>query len=141
MAKEAKTKAGEESVEEHIAALDHPGLRADAETLAKLFAEISGEPAKMWGASIIGFGSYDYTYDSGHSGSSMRIGFAARKTGLTIYIVPGFSEFAPELEAIGPHTTAKSCLYLKNLQKTDIAALHRLAAKAVAIMNCRYPRC
>lgn len=140
MTGEAKTKPGAASVKEHIAALDNPSLRADAEKLTDLFAKISGEDPVMWGTSIIGFGSYDYTYDSGHSGSSLRIGFAARKSGLVIYIVPGFDGLSDDLAAIGPHTISKSCLNLKNLQKTDMDALETLARKALAVMDARYPR-
>ena len=140
MAAEAKTKATGENVSDYIEKIESTVLRADAVELAGLFARLCGEPARMWGPSIIGFGSYDYTYDSGHTGTSMRIGFAARKSGLVIYIVPGFGEFSRELAEIGPHTTSKSCLNLKNLQKTDMAALESLAKKALAMMDARYPR-
>lgn len=140
MPREAKTMPGAASVEGHIAALDNPGLRADAEKLAELLTKVSGEKPVMWGPSIIGFGSYEYTYDSGHSGSSSRIGFAARGTGLVIYIVPGFDEFADDLAELGPHKTAKSCLYIKKLSNIDLKVLAELARKALAIMDQRYPR-
>lgn len=140
MAADAKTRATEEDVSGYIERIESPALRADAVELVGLFARLTREPARMWGPSIIGFGSYDYTYDSGHSGTSLRIGFAARKSGLVIYIVPGFDEFSAELAAIGPHTNSKSCLNIKNLQKTNMAALENLAKKALAIMDARYPR-
>ncbi len=140
MAGKAKTRPGSASVEGHIAALDNSSLRADAEMLADLLTKISGEEPVMWGPSIIGFGSYDYTYDSGHSGSSSRIGFAARETGLVIYIVPGFDEFAVDLAALGPHKTAKSCLYVKKLSDVNLEVLAEIARKALAIMDERYPR-
>lgn len=140
MSREAKTKATDADVAAYIGKIDNPNLRQDAATLADLLARLSGEPARMWGPAIIGFGTYDYAYDSGHSGTSMRIGFAARKSGLVIYIVPGFESLATELAEIGPHTTSKACLNLKSLQKTDMAALETLLSKALSVMDARYPR-
>jgi hypothetical protein len=140
MVHKAKTTGTDQSVVTYVDALEIPGQKEDAQSLIELFARISGEKPKMWGPSIIGFGSYDYIYDSGHSGSSLRIGFAARKTGLVIYIVPGFSGLTSELETIGPHMISKSCLNIKNLRKTNMGALETLARKALCIMDARYPR-
>ncbi len=80
---------------------------------------LSGEPAIMWGPSIVGFGKYGYIYDSGHSGTSMRIGFSPRKAAMTVYIVPGYDNKAALLARLGPHTLGKSCLYIKDLSKVD----------------------
>ncbi len=138
MAQRAKTTVTDQNVATYVDALKLSGQREDAQRLIELFVNVSCENPKMWGPSIIGFGSYDYV--CGHSGTSLRIGFAVRKSGLVIYIVPGFSEFMTELAAIGPHTISKSCLNIKNLQKIDMAALETLARRTLDIMNTRYPR-
>jgi hypothetical protein len=90
MAYEAKTKATEVSVADFVAAVENPKRRADAEVLCTLFEEISGEPPKMWGPSIIGFGTYHYRYDSGHEGDAPRLGFSPRKAQTVVYVMSGF---------------------------------------------------
>jgi hypothetical protein len=140
MSTTSSMKAGEASVIDHIATLEPGALRGDAEKLTAMLAKISGLEPKLWGPSIIGFGSYDYIYDSGRTGTSMRIGFAARKTGLVLYTGAALGELQRELARTGPHATGKGCVYLNALGKTDMSALEDLAAKALAIMNAKYPR-
>ena len=98
----------------------------------------------MWGPTIIGYGSYDYTYDSGHSGTSCRIGFSPRKAQLVVYLIPVFegsdkAEADRLLDCLGPHSMGKSCLYIRRLDKIDLTALEQLLALSWRLMGERYP--
>ena len=139
MAYEAKTKATEVSVADFIAAVENPARRADAETLRRLFEEISGEPATMWGPSIVGFGRYQYRYDSGHEGEAARLGFSPRKANLVVYIHPGFEGSADLLARLGKHKSSVSCLYLNKLSDVDMDVLRELATRSLDGMRERYP--
>ena len=136
---EIKTKATEVSVDDFIGAIDNPQRREDAQKVRALFARLTGEPAKMWGPTIIGFGSYHYKYDSGHEGVMCRMGFSPRKAELVLYVLTGF-EGQPELLArLGKHKTGKVCLYIKRLADVDGAVLEEITARAFAHMNEKYP--
>jgi hypothetical protein len=139
MAYEAKTKATDVSVADFIAAVENPQRRADAGTLCALFEEVSGEPATMWGPSIIGFGRYHYRYASGHEGDAPRLGFSPRKAKLTIYIMPGLGGYADLLARLGKHKTSVSCLYLNRLSDIDVDVLREMATRSLAWMRERYP--
>jgi hypothetical protein len=139
ISKEVKPKAADPDIEKYLAALEKPGLRADACKLIDVFTNASGQEPQMWGTSIIAFGSYDYKYESGRTGSAPRIGFAVRKNGLVIYIGQGFDRLSREVESIGPHTSGKSCIYLKSLENIDLGAMNVLAVKALALIDARYP--
>lgn len=105
--------------------------QADARTLHALMKAVSGEPGRMWGASMVGFGTYDYTYASGRTGSWMRLGYAARKSALTVYLCNGGMErFTSYLNRLGKHTTGMGCLYLKKLADADPAVLEELLRAA-----------
>ena len=93
----------------------------------------------MWGPSIIGFGSYHDKYDSGHEGTSCRIGFSSRKSDLVLYILSGSEGEAEQLARLGKHKTGKSCLYIKQLSDIDEAVLREMIAGSLACMNDRYP--
>ena len=116
---------------------------ADAEALCALFEAISGEPPKMWGPSIIGYGSYDYVYDSGHSGTMCRAGFSPRKAAMTIYLMGNYCDRQAEADALfarlGKHKTGKSCLYINKLADVDLDALEGLVALSWDVMNRLYP--
>jgi hypothetical protein len=135
-----KTRPGDADVEAFLDTVADPGRRADARHVLALMAEISGEPAVMWGASIIGFGRYRYAYDSGHTGEWMRIGLSPRKSALTLYILPGLEGHSALLEGLGRFTTGKSCLYIKRLADVDATVLRRLIEAAWADMRQRHPR-
>jgi hypothetical protein len=100
-------------------------------------ARLSGEPARMWGPSIIGFGRYRYRYDSGREGEMCRIGFSPRKAELVFYL--GGLEDA-DLAALGPHRRGKGCLYIKRLAGVDMDVLEALIAQSLAYMDAAYPR-
>jgi len=92
----------------------------------------------MWG-NMIGFGSYHYKYDSGREGDMFATGFAIRKSGPTIYIMPGYEDYADMLKNIGPHKLGKSCLYVKNLEKIDLKVLQKLIKAGLKDLQKKYP--
>ncbi|NCP18827.1 MAG: DUF1801 domain-containing protein [Erythrobacter sp.] len=142
---ENRTKPTDASVEEFIEAVDHPGRREDARVLLEMFTRITGEPPVMWGDSMIGFGSYDYTYDSGHSGTFFRTGFAPRKANMSLYVLgcTGSPEKRARqqelLDRLGPHKRGVSCLYVSRLGKIDLEVLEQLIAFDMAAMEEQYP--
>ena len=129
---EAKTKPTGVSVEKHIAALANEEQRSDAQVLVALLRQVTKQEPKMWGPSIIGFGSYHYKYASGHEGDSALAGFAARKHEIAIYIVAGFDGQEDLLAKLGKHKTAKACLYIRRLADIDLKVLEMLVARSVA---------
>ena len=138
---ELKTKATEVGVADYIAALPEPARRADAAALDALYRKITGLEPKMWGPSIIGYGSYDYKYDSGREGTSCRAGFSPRKGAHVLYVLDGMAESAPVaalLGKLGKHTTGKGCLYIKKLADVDLAVLEALVALSWEAMGVRY---
>jgi hypothetical protein len=135
---ELKTQESPSSVADFIAQVPHPTRRADAEVLRQMMADLSGEQARMWGSSIVGFGRYDYTYTSGHSGSWARIGFSPRKSSLSVYLMPGFEDQGDLLGQLGKHKLGKSCLYINKLADVDLAVLRQLVKRALDVMSARY---
>jgi hypothetical protein len=119
-----------------IAAVPDPERRADAEVVCAMMARLAGERAVMWGPSIIGFGSYRYTYDSGHSGEMCRIGFSPRKAELVLYVLDG--EQQEQLARLGRHRAGKGCLYIRKLAEVDLAVLEALVAGKLARMSAAY---
>jgi hypothetical protein len=126
-----KTKPTKLSVASFINALPDSARRADAKTLAKLMQSASGEKPKMWGSSIIGFGSYHYTYESGREGDMPLIGFSPRKAATVLYGM-GSKDSKALLSRLGKHTAGKGCLYIKKLADVDQQVLETLIRKAVA---------
>ncbi|MBM4117420.1 DUF1801 domain-containing protein [bacterium] len=131
---ELKTRptGGAREVKAFVAAIADPAQRADAEALLKLMRELTGQPPRLWGDSMVGFGSYHYTYASGRDGDWFPVGFSPRKANLTIYVLAGFDRHAALLGRLGKHKTAKSCLYVKRLADLDLAILRRLLAGSLA---------
>ena len=108
--------------------------REDAGRLCTMMQEITGEPPAMWGASIIGFGSYHYRYASGREGDSALASFSPRRQHLVIYLAGEFEErYRTVLARLGPHKTGKGCLYIKRLDDVDQAALRELIDRSVRI--------
>lgn len=126
-----KTIQNDASPTEFIAAVADEQKRADAQLVLKMMEEITGEPAKMWGPSIIGFGSYHYKYASGREGDWMLTGFSPRKTALTLYLIGGVDRNTELLEKLGKYKTGKSCLYLKKLSDVDLEVLRELITVSV----------
>ncbi|WP_020014555.1 DUF1801 domain-containing protein [Promicromonospora sukumoe] len=100
--------------------------RRDADTLRDLMERVTGEPPRMFGASVVGFGEYHYEYASGRSGDAPAIAFAPRKPATTIYLPDGVGAHEERLAALGPHTTGVGCLYLKDLERVDLAVLEQI---------------
>ncbi|MFF5290726.1 DUF1801 domain-containing protein [Paractinoplanes globisporus] len=123
-----------QSVEEFLAAVPSETRRSDARRLAEIMREITGAEPVMWGPSIVGFGSYHYRYDSGREGDSALAGFSPRKQHLVVYLAGGFEErHASTLARLGPYKAGKGCLYLKNLDDVDPAALRELIDRSVRV--------
>ena len=135
-----KTKPTEITADAFIDAVENPLRREDAKVAAAMMARLTGEPARMWGPSIIGFGSYHYTYDSGHEGTMCRIGFSPRKAELVLYVLNGTAEQEGQLARLGKHKTGKACLYVKKLADVDMGVLEEVIRSTIADMDARYPR-
>lgn len=141
---EPKTKASEVSVRDYVAAVDNVTRRADAEILLDIYAEVTGMEPKMWGPSMIGYGSYDYESKS-CAGTAMRGGFSPRKANLVLYLMSGYSHPETEVkmtalrERLGKHKTGASCLYLNKLADVDVNVLREMIELDWAWMNGRYP--
>lgn len=136
---ELKTQPTDASVADFLAAVEPAGRRADAQTLATLLTEVSGETPVMWGTSIVGFGRYTYVNTTKKPADWPIIGFSPRKANLTVYIMPGFDGHADLLARLGKHKTSVSCLYLNRLSDVDLDVLREMATRSVAWMRARYP--
>jgi hypothetical protein len=123
---ELKTKPTEQSVEQFLQGVPDEQRRQDCFTMLELMRQITGTDPKLWGSSIVGFGSYHYKYASGHEGDSFLTGFSPRKQNLTLYIMPGFDQYDALMQKLGKHTTGKSCLYIKRLTDIDLPTLREL---------------
>ena len=132
MAAENKTRATEVSVAAFVDRVEPEQRREDARVVVDLMARITGEPATMWGPSIIGFGRYHYRYDSGREGEMCRIGFSPRKPQLVFYLGTTFPGRDAMLAELGKHMTGKGCLYVKKLGDVDMAVLERMIAASWA---------
>jgi hypothetical protein len=115
-----------DAVEAFLVALEPAARAADARRLHAIFSEVTGFPARLWPAGIIGYGRYAYRYDSGRTGESLATGFSPRKAEHVVYIMPGYGSFGDILAGIGPHRMGKSCLYFNRLDRRNEDALRRL---------------
>jgi len=121
------------SVEEFLARVPDE-RREDAHRLCAMMGDITGEPPTMWGASIVGFGTYHYRYASGHEGDAPLAGFSPRSQQLVIYLASGFAgRYGALLARLGPHKTGKGCLYIRRLGDVDDAALRELIDRSVRV--------
>ncbi|MCZ8237279.1 MAG: DUF1801 domain-containing protein [Leptospiraceae bacterium] len=135
---ELKTAKNDSNPQSYLSKIADQKLKEDCYTLYKLFEQATGLPAKMWGDSIIGFGEYTYFRSNGDEGQFMASGFSARKSGPTIYILPGSNDYSKELEKLGPHKLGKSCLYLKSLEGIDFKVLSKLIQKGMKDLKKKY---
>ena len=132
---ELKTKPNNASVKAYLKTVENDQKRADCEELLKVMQEIAGEKPKMWGAAMVGFGSYHYVYPTGNSGDWFITGFAPRKQALTIYIMNGYSKYDALMKKLGKYKTEKSCLYIKRLDDIDRKTLKALITRSVKDMR------
>lgn len=133
-----KTKANSGSVTAFLGSVGNEQRRKDAFELLALMKQVTGERPRMWGTSLVGFGSYHYCYQGGREGDWPLTAFSPRAQSLSVYIMPGFARYAALLDKLGKYTTGKSCLYLKRLDDVDRKVLERLVARSVADMKKRY---
>src|SRR5690606_35361949 len=136
---EQKTKETDESVIEFIKSVENPKKRQDAYRLLEIFEETSGYPAKMWGPSIIGFGSYHYVNASGHEGDAPLVGFSPRKARITLYFATGDDELIQLLQKLGKHTSGKGCVYINKTDDVDISVMKELITQSIAFLQKLYP--
>jgi len=135
-----KTKPTEVSADSHIAAIANDEQRNDAQTLAALMRRVTKQEPRMWGPSIVGFGSYHYKYASGHEGDSALAAFAVRGSELVVYIAVGFEGRDVLLSKLGKHKTGKVCVYIRRLANVDLTVLETLVARSIVETKRRYPQ-
>lgn len=135
---ELKTKPTEISVDAFIDAVPDPQRREDAKVVRAMMERITGQPATMWGPSIIGFGTYRYQCGK-NWGTMCRLGFSPRKAELVLYVLTESKEQHALLARLGKHKTGKSCLYLKRLSDVDQDVLEELTVHALDHMNRKFP--
>jgi hypothetical protein len=135
---ENKTKATEASIDDYIASRANGEQRADCKALMSLFKKVTQEKPKMWGPSIVGYGSYRYTYESGRTGEMCLAGFAIRGRELVVYTLPGDKKQRALLSRLGKHRMGKSCLYFKRLADLDKTVLEQLVVNSIAEVKRRH---
>lgn len=138
---ELKTKETESSVIEFIENVENIKKREDAYKLLDIFSETTGFTAKMWGPSIIGFGSYHYKYESGHEGDAAVVGFSPRKAKISLYFAPGDAKREDLLKDFGKHTSGKACVYINKVADIDVDVLKALINQSVIFLRNTYPEC
>lgn len=136
---ETKTKPTGASIEEYLASRASPEQLADCKALMAICKRVTKQQPKMWGPSIVGYGSYTYKYESGHSGDACLVGFAVRGKELVIYVIAETPEQAKLMAKLGKHKMGKSCLYFKRLADLDAKVLEALIAGSVAEVRRLYP--
>lgn len=122
-----------------LAAVEPAARRADSERLDALFRSVTGWEPRVWSGSIVGYGAYRYRYASGREGTFLATGFAPRKAGLSIYIMPGYADFGRILARLGPHKAGKSCLSLRSLAGIDLDVLAELVRAGLGDLAARHP--
>lgn len=135
---ENKTVPTNKSVQDYLSAIDHDQRKEDCIRISELMGSITGKEATMWGASIVGFGTYEYTYDSGREGIMLTTGFSNRKQAITLYIMTGFKRYDELMDKLGKYKTGKSCLYIKRLSDIDINVLSDLISQSVKAVEEKY---
>jgi hypothetical protein len=128
---EPKTKATDQDVDQFLDAIPDERRRQDCREVAALMRDVTGAEPKMWGPSIVGFGSYHYRYASGREGDWMLTGFSPRKDSLTLYLSYGLEEHSELLQRLGKHKVGKACLYIKRMADVDQGVLRELVEQSV----------
>lgn len=136
---ELKTQPTDKNVEAFLNTIDDEQKREDSFLILDLMKNVTEEPAKMWGNSIIGFGEYHYKYESGREGDWFLTGFSPRKRNLSLYIMAGFDQYDDLLQKLGKHKTGKSCLYINKIEDIDLKILRKMVKQSVTYMKKTYP--
>lgn len=136
---EIKTKQTDASPDDFINAITDEKKRQDGLTLLKMYTAITGQPAKMWGPSMIGFGIYHYKSErSSQEGDWPLAAFSPRKASLTLYVMPGVNDYSDLLEQLGKHKTSKGCLYINKLADVDLDVLQQIIKKSYGDAKAQY---
>lgn len=135
---ENKTKASDASVDAYLEAIADPTRRTDCQALVRLMQKITGERPRMWGSSIVGFGSYHYRYESGREGDSCATGFSSRKTDISVYLTADFLGQEALLARLGKHKMGKACLAIQRLSDVDLGVQEQLVARSVEAVREQY---
>jgi hypothetical protein len=135
---ELKTRPTRASVTAFLNSIEDPGKRADAKKVAAMMRRATGARARMWGPSIVGYGTYTYTNSSNKECEWMLTGYSPRKQALSVYIMSGFSGFKTQLKKLGKHSTGRSCLYIKRLADVDEQVLDELIDRSVRLMKKKH---
>jgi hypothetical protein len=136
---ETKTKITRASVKDFVAKVENETRRKDAETLLKLMEKITGWKPRMFGPSIISFGVYSYTYDTGHSGKASVAGFSPRKAHPVVYITPEFEGREALVKKLGKVKTSVWCVYINKLADIDLAVLEKLIKASIVATKSKWP--
>ena len=135
-----KTKKKDDSVIDFINRVEDEQKRQDCHEIMEIMKGITGEEPKMWGNSMVGFGSYHYKYDSGREGDWFLTGFSPRKQKLSLYIMAGFSHCDALLANLGKYKTGKACLYIKRLEDINRDILKEMITSSVEMISEKYPK-
>ncbi len=136
---ENKTKETKASIDKFINSVKDKNIREDCITILKLMKSITKEEPRMWGLSMVGFGSYHYKYASGREGDFFLTGFAPRQQNISIYLMCGLEKQKTNLEKLGKHKTGSSCLYIKSLKDIDVKVLKNMITQSVKGIKKLYP--
>lgn len=136
---ENKTRPTEVDVTAFLTAVEPARRREDGLRLLEIFRRVTGYEPRMWGPSIIGFGRYEYRYDSGRTGDFLATGFSPQKARLVVYIMPGYGDFSETLSRLGKHKLGKSCLYINKLADIDEDVLEELIRAGLARLDDIWP--
>ncbi|MFD1341539.1 DUF1801 domain-containing protein [Litorisediminicola beolgyonensis] len=128
-----------ENADAYLEQVTPEARRDEARRLDALFRRVTGWKPRLWRGDMLGYGSYDYTYPSGRTGTWLATGFAPRKAKLTIYILPGYTDFAPILDRLGPHSKGRSCVYVTRLDRVDEEVLAELIRAGLDDLATHWP--
>ena len=126
------------SVDDYINAIEHPQRKEDCLALLELMKTLTGKEPKMWGTSMVGFGTYHYKYESGREGEMLCTGFSNRTQAITIYMAQGYEREKELLETVGKHKRSKGCFYIKRLSDVDIDVLSTLILESLKVVEKHY---
>lgn len=136
---ENKTKPEDTDIAAFLAAVTPPARADEARRLVQIFSEVSGFAPRIWAGRMVGFGRFEYRYASGHAGQALATGFAPSKAELSIYIMPGYTDFGHILADLGKHRMGKSCLYLRRLSDANETALRSLIRAGLDDLAKQWP--
>ena len=135
-----KTEFTDKSVDDFLQKVENEQKRNDSCELIALMEKLTGEKAKMWGTSIVGFGNYHYKYESGHEGNAPLVGFSPRKAAISLYVFTGLQEHERLLENLGKFTMGKACIYVKKLTDINLDVLTNLMNHSIDYVSTKYNR-